>query len=496
MSLKEKAISGAKWTTVSTIITAIVQMLRLMILTRFLDKEEFGIVAIITFVLGLTYTFSDIGFSAAIMHKKDIEVKEFSSLFWIQFLIFFVIYIILSCLSPLVASFYNEKAITYLMPVALIDLVLSGFGKLYDTVLQKRMLFRVIALRNIISAFCSVIVAFVLAYMGFGIYSMIISALSQTVINNFWNFICGQREYKIQLFCSVNKVKPYFKIGIFQTGTQIIDYFCAKLDILIIGKFLGSEMLGVYSLAKEIVLKLVLVINSIVNKVALPVLSHNNTNNDILRTQYCKMLNLLSLINFPINVFFCVFSTQIVVLFYGQKYSDVVPLVSIFALYGILLSIGNLIGNIAIAKGRTDISFRYVIIRCIVSTIIITITTLYSIQFVAWGQVLLALIMFFIGWKMLLKKLIQLSIFRYLKPFRSIGFISLIMVISFFVIIHCNIFDITGPFYQLIIYGIIFVLTYTLLVYFFMRDEVFILIKEFSNNKNGSIQQKKYSMTK
>jgi O-antigen/teichoic acid export membrane protein len=115
---------------------------------------------------------------------------------------------------------------------------------------------------------------------------MIISTLFQSLINHLWNFIAGQQQYKIQLFCSVNRIKPFFKIGIFQTGTQIIDYFCSKFDILIVGKFLGTEALGIYSLAKEMVLKLVLVINSIVNKVALPVLSYNNANNAILRTQY------------------------------------------------------------------------------------------------------------------------------------------------------------------------------------------------------------------
>jgi O-antigen/teichoic acid export membrane protein len=477
MNLKEKAISGAKWTTVSTVIVVFVQMLRLMILTRFLDKEEFGIVAIITFVLGLTYTFSDIGFSVVIMHKKDIDIKDFSSLFWVQFIIFLVIYIILSCFAPLVASFYNENSISYLMPIALIDLILTGIGKLYDTVLQKTMQFKKIALRNIISAFCSVIVALILAIMGFGIYSIIISTLSHTLINNLWNFIYGQQQYKLKLYCSVNKIRPYFKMGIYQTGTQIIDYFCAKFDILIIGKLLGSEILGIYSLSKELILKLVLVINSIVNKVALPVLSYNNADDDTLRSQYCKMIKLLSLVNFPICVFLCVFSYQIVLIVYGRDYIDAVPLVSIFSVYGALMAIGNPIGNLAIAKGRTDISFNYVIIRIIVSIFFITLTALFSIRIVAWGQVFLCILMFFISWKLILNKLIQLSFFNYIKSFGTIGVISLIIGIPFYIIVRNNILQLNNTFFQISTYAILLLLSYAGLVFIFMKKIFFDLVK-------------------
>lgn len=471
MNLKEKAISGAKWTTISTVIVALVQMFRLMVLARFLDKAEFGIVAIITFVLGLTYTFSDIGFSAGIMHKKEIDEKDFSSLFWVQFLIFFVIYILLSCSSPLIASFYNEHTLSYLIPIALFDLVLAGIGKLYDTILQKTMQFKIIAIRNIISALCSVMVAIVLAILGFGIYSMILSTLSQTLINHLWNFIAGQKEYRINYYCSVTRIKPYFKIGIFQTGTQVIDYFSSKLDILIIGKFMGTENLGIYNLAKEMILKLILVINSIVNRVALPVLSYNNTNNAILQTQYCKMLNLLSTVNFPICVFLGVFSSQIVILFYGHNYIDVAPLVSVLSIYSIFHSIGNPVGNLAIAKGRTDISFQYVIVRSIISIIIVITTALYSIQIVAWGQVILIGIMFFVGWKMLINKLIQLPLLIYIKSFFTNGIIALIIGLIFGWIVHSNILYINNLIFQLIFYGGIFLLVYVVVIFFSYKEK-------------------------
>lgn len=106
-------------------------------INTFLEKSDFGIVAIITFILGLTFTFTDLGFSSAIMYKQGLTRKEFSSLFWIQLITFSILYCLLSLCSPFVAQFYNEPSITQLMPIALLDLVLQGIGRLYDTILQK-----------------------------------------------------------------------------------------------------------------------------------------------------------------------------------------------------------------------------------------------------------------------------------------------------------------------------------------------------------------------
>lgn len=72
-----KILFGLGWTTLSTIVTGVTQILRLSILARFLNKEDFGVVAILTFVLGLTQVFSDLGFSASIMSEKIYRKIDF-----------------------------------------------------------------------------------------------------------------------------------------------------------------------------------------------------------------------------------------------------------------------------------------------------------------------------------------------------------------------------------------------------------------------------------
>ena len=170
---KRKVISGVKWMTCSTIVTAVVAILRLSILARFLDKSDFGEVAILTLVLGLTQTFADLGFASAIMHKRDLSRKEFVSLYWIQWFVFGGCYLILMLSSSWIARFYGKDSLEYLLPLALLDLIFYGKGRLYDTVLQRELRFKILALRNIICAILSLGVAILLAMRGGGIYSLL-----------------------------------------------------------------------------------------------------------------------------------------------------------------------------------------------------------------------------------------------------------------------------------------------------------------------------------
>lgn len=477
MDFKKTAISGVKWTTLSTLVTASVAVLRLSVLTRFLNKEDFGIVAILTLVLGLTQTFADLGFSSAIMHRQDLSRRDFSSLYWIQLIVFASIYVLVSLFSGAIANFYDASSLSYLLPLALLDLLFYGIGRLYDTILQKEFLFKVIAVRNVVCSLVSLVVAVLLAVWGFGIYSLVLSTLFQTLTNNVWNAVAGQKYYKIQWVMSVKRVMPLMKIGIYQTGTQIVDYFSAKFDILIIGKLLGAEALGIYSLAKELVMRVVILINTIGNKVILPYFSLLQNSDDALRRNYCKIIQFLSFVNFPATMLIGLLSSCIVATFYGNSYIEAVPIVSILSIWSIFICIGNPVGNISIAKGRTDLSFKYVLVRILLTIPIVWITSSVSIECVAWGQVLMALVLFVIGYRMLLYKLIKLSFYDFIASFYRIALLVLVVSLCLYYPINTNILSIDSNIGQLIIYMLIIIIIYVGLLWLLFRNMLQEIIK-------------------
>lgn len=472
MSVKNVVISGTKWTTASTACTAIVQILRVSILARFLEKSDFGVVAIVTLIFGLVETFGDLGFSTAIMHKKDINEKEFSSLFWMQLLLFVGIYLVSCLFTGLISETYEEPALMHALPVALLGLIFFAIGKLYDTVLQKQFQFRVIAIRNIIAALISLVAAVILAMMGAGLYSLIISTLLQTLIVNVWNFAVGFKLYRISFYFNFKEVVPLIKIGVYQTGTQIIDYLASRLDILLIGKILGSEMLGVYNLAKDLLVRVFVLINTIANKVALPVFSYMQDDNQQLRDNYCRLIKTLSFVTLPFLTMIGALSIPLVTILYGDKFADVAPLMMILAISYLFSCIGNPVGNIITAKGRTDISFIYTIIRMAISLPVVWVTAKMGAIELAIGQIVLAILGGLLSWYMELWKIIELRFSQYLGSFIVPLTISTVVIIAGYYFVKLNIFSIELSIYQLIVYLVPVFLLYALLQWLFNKTQV------------------------
>ena len=311
---KSIAIKGGAWITLSTIVNLFTSVLRIAILTRFLDKSDFGTVSIVNLVILLCNTFTDLGFSSVILYRQKLNKVEFSSLFWIQFIVYGLIYVILYIASSPLSNFYKIESLNILIPIASITIILQAFGKLYDTVLQKQNQFKTISIRNIISNLLSLIVAPIFAMKGFGVYSLIYSALIQSAVLNLWNFYSGIRYQNLCFKINLKEISSLLKIGVYQTGTRIFDFISGKLDVLIIGKALGVEALGVYDLAKELVYKLVYLIQAIISKVAQPLLTNSNRDDEIIKLRFLKMTIVVAYLCIPICFSVAIFSKYIIII--------------------------------------------------------------------------------------------------------------------------------------------------------------------------------------
>lgn len=82
--------------------------------------------------------------------------------------------------------------------------------------------------------------------------------------------MCFHIEKNVKLHFAFNDTKPFLSIGCYQIGSAVFDFFSRELDIILISNVYSLEMLGVYSLCKQLVLKIYYLINSILPKVVTP----------------------------------------------------------------------------------------------------------------------------------------------------------------------------------------------------------------------------------
>jgi len=295
-----------------------------------------------------------------------------------------------------------------------LTLIISGIGRQFKVIEQKKLLFKGISFVDMSTSILSLLVAVVLAARGFGVYSLVYSSLVQSFTSNLVFLIMGLRKQGLQFHLSFDEAKPFLKIGGFQVGGQVVNYFNRDLDILLIGKFFSPDILGGYSLAKQLVFRPAQLINPILVKVASPALALFQHDKAALKKNYLRLVNIVTTINLPTYLGIILFAPWVVTILYGEGFDDIVLLVRILSVYMIFRAIGNPVGSLVIATGRTDLEFIWNIVTLLILPLFIYVGSQYGIVEVTIAITSAMAILYIPSWKLLINRMIGASLKEYL----------------------------------------------------------------------------------
>lgn len=434
MSIRQQAISGVKWTTLSSVFSAVVSIARIAILARLLDKSAFGLIAIVMFIIGISRLFMDMGVSVAILHRQNITDNEYSSLYCFNLILGGVLFTIVALTAPWVAHFYEEPELVSVVPIMAFTLLLAVIGLQHKVIERKDLNFKFIEIVEITANIIAFIVAVVLAYMGCGVYALVYSALAQFLFSNLIYTIKGLYKRKYTLRLRKAELKPFLSIGGYQTAGQFLNYFSSQMDTLLIGKLLGMNILGGYNLAKSLAGRPMGIINPIVNKVAAPVLAQMQNDEQKMQYSFLKLIKILAFINFPIYFGAAALSSSIIEVLYGTPYLEYSIVFMWMCFYMLLRSLGNPVGNIIVAKGRTDLDFYWNVLVLLSMPLTLWITARFNINIVALGLFLLMFLYTFISYYMVIRKILKVSLWEYLGQFMYPLFLSSIMFVIILIV--------------------------------------------------------------
>jgi lipopolysaccharide exporter len=203
------------------------------------------------------------------------------------------------------------------------------------------------------------VVAIILAFGGMGVFSLIWGQLAGALLRVLFLCYWGMGHWKPCWHFYSQDLKRYISFGLYQMGERTVNYFNSNLDYILIGSLLGAKSLGYYTLAYNLVLKPSSIINPILTRVAFPIFAKVQKDAGRLKRGYLKVLQLLSLINFPIMAGLAVVAPVAVPLIFGKQWLPSIILIQILTIVGLLCSTGNPIGALLLAKGRADLGFKW-----------------------------------------------------------------------------------------------------------------------------------------
>lgn len=473
MSLKSQAISGVKWNSIATVYNIFMQIIRIAILTRLLDKSDFGLVAIATMVISFTDIFSDLGFTVAVIHKQNVSRNQFSSLYWMNLFTSTILFVVAAFSSPLFSSFYHEPILNIIIPLLGVQIFLNAFGKLFQTIKTKNLEFRFLSIVRISSITIGLIVTTLLALWGLGIYSLIIGQLVQVGINQLCYAIAGSKEMKVSFHFKYSEISEFVKIGIYQIGANFLDFVSNKIDIFLIGRFFGMDDLGIYNLAKDLVLKPKQIIATLINGVISSAFAKIQQDLALVRETYKKLVDIVTFIALPIFILMAIYAESIVTILYSAEYIEVASLLRILSVVGLFMTIDSLASTVVLAFGRTEIGFYWTIVRVVLSAVTIVVASTMSIEAVAWGQVVVAILSFFLFWRFAIYSIIKLKLLPYIGAMTKNCKIAMIVSIPF--VIQYSFYS-PGNTFTILLFAIYFIV-YGIVSFIFRKDLIVSLKK-------------------
>jgi O-antigen/teichoic acid export membrane protein len=384
--LTRKTVKGVLWSSLSFAGSKGITFLATMVLARLLAPDDFGLMALGLVAIGYLETFGSLGVGNFVIYKQGEEEKTANLAFTLGLTVNTLLAIAGFLLAPWIADFFNQPSLTGILRALSVTLLLMRLGSIHEARLKKSLRFRRTFYPELGKTLAKAITSITLAWLGFGVWSLVAGQIAGSVVVSliYW-LVSGWRPH-LAWDWTVSK-------GMLGYSSQIIlvemmGMLQNNIDYLIIGKRLGSEPLGYYTMAFRIPELLIINICVIVSNALFPAYSQLQSDREALKKGFLVTLQYVSLYTIPVGIGLSVLSAAFIPLAFGDGWQTAVPLMQALAIYALFYSLSFNAGDVYKATGRPDILNKLSIFELLFIIPLLLFASNYGILYVALAQVI------------------------------------------------------------------------------------------------------------
>lgn len=359
-SLASAAVRGVAWTGGAQIVRQVVQIVGQLVLARLLVPDDFGLLGMAMVFIGIGQLIADFGIGSAIVQARELGPKVVSTCFWLNLAVGAMLMLLVLACAPLIARFYERPDLLPLVAVLSLNLLLSAMQTVPMGLLYRDMRFADVARAQVLGTVAAAAVAIGLAWAGAGAWALIAQPLVGAIVmlTVAWRATGWWPRFEY----SYLEARPLMRFSLALLGTNLVGYANRNADGLLIGRFLGAGPLGVYSMAIQIMLFPLQQVSGVIVRVLFPTLARIQDDLLRLRTAYLKAVATIVIITFPLMAGLFALADDFVLVVFGSKWVEMVPILKVLSWVGMMQSIGTTMGVIYLAVGRTDIALKVTLV--------------------------------------------------------------------------------------------------------------------------------------
>lgn len=353
------------------------------VLARILAPEDYGQIALITVFTTIMQVFVDSGLGTALIQKKDADDLDFSSVFYFNFVICLILYVVMFVTAPFIAGFYGNSSLTSIIRVISLTIVISGVKGIQQSYVSRNMMFKRFFYSTLGGTVFSAFFGIALAYAGFGVWAIVAQQLSNTAIDTLILWLTVKWRPK-RMFSWV-RLKGLLSFGWKMLASSLLDTVYNNIRSLIIGKMYSSSDLAYYDQGKKFPNVIVTNINTSIDSVLLPTMASAQDDAGRVKSMTRRAIKTSTYIMAPLMMGLAFCAEPIVGLVLTDKWLPCVPFLRIFCVTYMFYPIHTANLNAIKAMGRSDLFLKLEIVKKVVGIALLLSTMWFGVMAMAYS---------------------------------------------------------------------------------------------------------------
>jgi PST family polysaccharide transporter len=386
--LAGRTIRGILWNYGSFALSKTVVLVATAILAHLLVPEEFGIVAVATVAVTFLTVLQDLGLGPALIQRRGDIGHAANVVFTLNLLLGFALTAVTFFIAPFVASYFHEPDATSLLRVLGLTFSIEALGAVHLVRLQRSLRFGRVFIPDVGRSVVKGALSIGTAVAGAGAWALIIGQVGGVIAAVILSWMVFPWRPHLEFDRALAGELIGFGLPVF--GVDVLFVLAVNLDYVIIGRRLGSEALGIYTLAYRLPELLVLSLMIVVNRVVFPAFSTMQGSREGLRRGFLATTRFTLMATLPMSVGLAIAADPIVRVMLGSEWLDAIPVLRLLAVFVLVASLLNADGDVYKAVGRPDILFKLGLLHLGLLVPGLLIGVRFGLVGVAWGHLVAA----------------------------------------------------------------------------------------------------------
>lgn len=385
-NLKKRSLNALVWDVSGKFAGQGMSFVISIILARLLSPQDFGLLAMINVVIVLASVLVDMGLGSALIQRQDITDEHYGSVFYFNIVVGLFLALVLFFLAPLIAEFYKRTEIISLARVMSLLFVINSFCNVQRLWLRKQLKFSILTQAAIIGTAVGGITGVSLAFMNFGVWSLVVQSLISATSSNF--YIYFMTKWKPRLVLSLKALKELWQFGFNLFLSGMLDSIYTQLDSIIIGRIFNAQTLGFYYRAKSLDGFVRTYTSGSLTTVLFPALSTIQHEELRYKEVIYKSFHILNFVTFLLLGILYLGAEDIIVLMFSDKWLPSVEYFRIIVLAGFVYPFSAVLVSILTSKGNSKAFLKLEVIKKAILTITFCVGFIYGIKGFLYGMVI------------------------------------------------------------------------------------------------------------